>query len=180
MNLVAIVLAAGHARRFGGGKLAALYEGEPLLSHALRAARAAPVSRVIVVARENVDTPDGVETITVDNDALSDSLRAGIAAARDADGAFVFLADMPQVPHGIAGSLATALGANYAAVPVCDGRQGHPVLFAARAFPDLLTLTGDKGAGALLAARDDIARVETGDAGVLFDIDRPADLTPQA
>ena len=179
MKLVAIVLAAGHARRFGGGKLTALFEGEPLVVHALRAARAAPVARTILVTRADLVIPSVAapeETIQVDNEALAESLRAGIAAAQGYDGAFVFLGDMPRVPHYLAAQLADALAENYAALPVCDGRQGHPVLFAARAFPDVLSLNGDNGAGALLAARDDIARVPIDDPGVLFDVDRPEDL----
>ena len=41
-SFAAIVLAAGSARRFGGRKLLAPFDGRPLLHHALAAARAAP------------------------------------------------------------------------------------------------------------------------------------------
>ena len=53
--LAAVVLAAGSARRFGSDKLSAQFRGEPLVRHAIRAARAAPVDRVIVVAAPGLD-----------------------------------------------------------------------------------------------------------------------------
>lgn len=181
MNLVAVVLAAGHATRFGGDKLSAPLGGEPLLFHAIRAARAAPVTRVIVVARPGLETgkwPDkpAIDVIRLDSTALSESLKTGIAAAGGADGAFIFLGDMPAVPHGEAAQLAELLGSSYAALPRHDGRRGHPVLISAKAFPDIAALTGDEGAGRLLLARDDVVFDDCPDPAIHFDVDRPEDL----
>lgn len=181
MNLVALVLAAGSAMRFGSDKLSASLDGEPLLFHAIRAARAAPVSRVIVVARPGLHTGswDGsppVEVLRIASGALSASLKAGIAAARQADGAFVFLGDMPRVPHDEAPRLARLLGRSYAAMPRHRGRPGHPVLLSARAFPDIAALEGDEGAGRLLRTREDVVFSESADPAIHIDVDRPEDL----
>lgn len=182
MKLVALVLAAGTGTRFGsrghGGKLSASLDGQPLITHALRAACAAPVERVVVVASPDLPVPEraGVEVVRLTSTALSDSLRAGVAAVGQVDGVFVFLGDMPRVPPDVAGRLAQALGQNYAAVPVYRSQRGHPVLLSARAMADLTGITGDRGAGALIKACSDVAVVEVGDAGVLLDIDRPEDL----
>lgn len=181
MNLAAIVLAAGAGRRFGGGKLSALFRGEPLIAHAIRAARAAPVERVIVVCPPGLDiggwpgTPS-VEALRIASPELSASLKAGIAAAQGCDGAFVFLGDMPLVPHEMAASLASMLDANFAAVPRHGGKSGHPVLLSACAFPEIAGLTGDQGAGPLLKARADVAFLDWPDNGVLIDVDRVEDL----
>lgn len=181
MSLVAVVLAAGHATRFGGDKLGALLDGEPLLFHAVRAARAAPVDRVIVVARPGLDTGtwEGapmVEVVRLASIALSESLKAGVAAASGADGAFIFLGDMPAVPRDEAARLAGLLGNAYAALPRHDGRPGHPVLLAARAFQDIARLTGDEGVGRLLRTRNDVVFDECPDPAVHFDVDLPEDL----
>lgn len=181
MSLAAIVLAAGAGSRFGGGKMAAPFRGEPLIAHAIRAARAAPVDRVIVVCAPGLDIGEWtgqpmVEAARLSSPELSASLKAGIAAAGDVEGAFVFLGDMPLVPHDAAGGLAAVLKDNFAAIPQFQGRNGHPVLLSARAFPEVAGLTGDEGAGRLLKRREDIALLDCTSEGVLLDVDRTEDL----
>ncbi|MEO8208036.1 MAG: NTP transferase domain-containing protein, partial [Chloroflexota bacterium] len=44
LRSTAIILAAGRARRFGGGKLLATVDGSPLLQHVLDAVSAAGIS----------------------------------------------------------------------------------------------------------------------------------------
>ncbi|MEZ5742329.1 MAG: nucleotidyltransferase family protein [Sphingomonadaceae bacterium] len=181
MNRVAIVLAAGSSRRFGGDKLSAEFRGEPLLHHAIRAARAAPVERVIVVAKPglDIDAWDGatpVETVRIESGALSESLKAGIAAAGDCNGAFVFLGDMPLVPRDMAAMLAAQIGDAFAAQPTFEGKPGHPVLLSSRAIAAAQALEGDEGLGRILRARDDVLLVPCADPHILLDIDRPTDL----
>ena len=179
MNRVAIVLAAGAGRRFGGGKLAAPFRGEPLLAHAIRAACASPAARVIVVAAPGLDCGDTgrAEVLRLASDSLSASLRAGLEAAGACDGAFVFLGDMPLVPHGMAARLADAIGPAHAALPRFAGRPGHPVLLSPAAMADAVAhLNGDEGMGRLLRGRADVAFVESDDPGVCADVDRPDDL----
>jgi molybdenum cofactor cytidylyltransferase len=181
VTLVALVLAAGSARRFGSDKLSAPFRGEPLVRHAIRAARAAPVERVIVVCGEKLDVGDWpgkpvVETVRIASTALSASLQAGVAAATGASGAFIFLGDMPLIPHHVAGDVAAALGDHFAAVPRHAGKNGHPVLLSARAFPEIARLTGDEGAGRLLKQRGDVAFVDVEEDTILLDVDRAEDL----
>ncbi|MEO6716074.1 MAG: nucleotidyltransferase family protein [Novosphingobium sp.] len=178
MNFAAIVLAAGAGRRFGGNKLSSSFKGEPLLAHTLRAASAAPVSRVIVVCPPAFDTaawPD-VETVRIASPELSASLKAGVAAAEGADGFFIFLGDMPLVPLDIAAELAANLGKNLAAMPRWQGQPGHPVLLSVRALPMIAGLEGDQGAGPLLKGREDVAFVDCADEGVMLDVDRAEDI----
>lgn len=83
MRRVALVLAAGAGRRFGGDKLSAEFRGMPLVHHAIRAARAAPVDRVIVVCGAGLAIGEWpgeprVEAVRVASAALSE-----IAARRD-------------------------------------------------------------------------------------------------
>jgi molybdenum cofactor cytidylyltransferase len=181
VSLTALVLAAGAARRFGSDKLSASFRGEPLVHHAIRAARAAPVDRVIVVCGPSLAPGEWpcqppVETLRIASTALSDSLKAGIAAAGEAQGVFIFLGDMPLIPHDVAARLAAALGDSFAALPRHDGANGHPVLLAHRAFADIAHLTGDEGAGRLLKRRDDVALVDVADDTILLDVDRAEDI----
>ncbi|TCS12824.1 molybdenum cofactor cytidylyltransferase [Caulobacter sp. BK020] len=193
-----MILAAGAGRRFarrpGERKLLAAFEGRPLVAGALDAAFAAPAQRVLLVtdgdaelaafavAQARTSGRDADFEIVVAADAaagMGASLRAAIQALPPhSDGAFVFLGDMPRVPAGLARELARALVPGVdAAAPRFEGRRGHPVLFGRACFPALLALSGDVGARELLAGLGDrLALVDSPDAGVLFDVDRPADL----
>lgn len=181
MSRVALVLAAGSARRFGSDKLSAPFHDAPLVFHAIRAARAAPVERVIVVAAPGLDTgvwhgAPPVEPARIASTALSESLKAGLAAAGAVDEAFVFLGDMPLVPTGVAAQLAAALGDGFAAIPRHAGRNGHPVLLSRAAMAAVAGLSGDEGLGRVLKSRGDVVFVDVPDDAILFDVDRPDDL----
>jgi molybdenum cofactor cytidylyltransferase len=193
-RLEAIVLAAGAGRRFGGRKLLASFEGRPLIAGALDAAFTAPVRRIWLatngdpalsaIAREharNLGRQDDLAVIVVTDAAegMGASLRTAVAALpNEAAGTFVFLGDMPRIPPGLAQTLAEALAAGFdLAAPRFEGRRGHPVLFGRACFPALLALTGDTGARDLLSgAGGRLALIESSDAGVVFDVDRPEDL----
>ena len=187
----AVVLAAGSGSRFGGGKLMAAWGAGVLLEGALAAAFAAPVRGVTVMTGADADAiaaaarafDPRVRIVHAAHHAegMAASLRAGIASLpADAAGAFVFLGDMPRVPHGVLQSMAQAVRAGAAAAaPVFDGRRGNPVLLGASLFPQLLALTGDAGArGVLQSLGERLALIESPDDGVLFDVDVPADLQP--
>lgn len=172
-RLVAIVLAAGCGSRFGGGKLSAMLGGKPLLDHAVAAALASPAERVIVVGRPGSTLAEDprLSLVELESAALSDSLRAGLAAAGGAEAALIFLGDMPRVPHDMAARLIAALGEGLAALPEFDGKPGHPVLLARRGFVLADALTGDEGLGRALRGRTDVVRLAVADEGVVLDVD---------
>ena len=178
MRRAAIVLAAGQGSRFGSNKLLAPLEGEPLVHHALRAACAAPVGRVVLVARAALPPWADPRLVTIEGGAtLSASLRAGLTAVADCDQAFVFLGDMPRVPHDLAAKLGEAIGGALAAVPDVNGEPGHPVLLSAPAFALAAKLEGDEGLGRLLRGRADVVRLPVDDSGAKTDVDTPAALS---
>lgn len=186
----ALVLAAGSASRFGGRKLLADWHGAPLLHAALAAARAAPVDGVTVVT--GADAADVGSAIDAFDPAMrqvhapgyaegmSASLKTGIAAlSPDTDAVFVFLGDMPRVPHVVLGGLADAMRSGAAAaVPVFQGRRGNPVVLAREVFADIAKLSGDTGARQILQGPGSrVALVQSPDDGILFDVDTPGDLS---
>ncbi len=192
----AIVLAAGSGSRFGGGKLLAPWRASLLIEAALGAAFAAPVDRVIVVTGADAERVAGAVRDFAERvgragdlklvhaadhaEGMGASLRTAAAAVSpQAEGVFVFLGDMPCIPHAVLGPLAQAVrdGA-VAAAPVFAGKRGHPALIGRALIPGLLTLQGDAGArGVLGALGSRLALVQAPDDGVLFDVDAPDDLT---
>jgi molybdenum cofactor cytidylyltransferase len=188
-GFAAIVLAAGSATRFGGGKLIAAFAGRPLLHGALAAAKAAPVTSIVVVTGADAEAvaacarafDPAVRLVHAADHAegMAASLRAGVdALPDDVQAAFVFLGDMPRVPHAVLAPLAQAVaqGAT-AAAPTFAGRRGNPVVLSRALFADVQALTGDMGARPVLQRLGDrLALVEAADDGVLFDVDAPGDL----
>jgi molybdenum cofactor cytidylyltransferase len=69
------------------------------------------------------------------------------------------------------------LAAHALVVPTCEGEQGHPVGFARQHFRALAGLSGERGARALIEAeRARCLFLETGDPGVVADVDTPEQL----
>ena len=186
----ALILAGGAGLRFGSGggegKLMADLAGAPVIRRVAERVCGAGFREVVVATgAEGASLRSALEGLACRIVAAPDwaegmgaTLRTGIAAlADDAQGVCVFLGDMPLVPAALCQALVEAAGAaGYAARPRVAGQPGHPVAFTRAAFPDLARLTGDTGAAALLAARRDVAYVETAERGALADIDTPADL----
>jgi molybdenum cofactor cytidylyltransferase len=194
--LDAVVLAGGQARRFGGGKLLAPWGDGVLLDGALAAAFAAPVRAVTMVTGAGAPAVEAAARAFAARageagrlriahapdhaSGMAASLRAGIASLPlDVEGAFVFLGDMPRIPHAVLAPLAEAIARGHAcAAPEFHGRRGHPAAFARVLFPDLVALRGDQGARAILD-RVGPELIEAPDDGVLFDVDEVSDLEPK-
>ncbi len=185
-----LLLAAGRGSRFGAApKLLAPLDGRPLVRHAAEAAVAASLGPVVAVLGAHADPVRealaGLDLRLVHNPAhdegLSSSLRRGLdALPGTVRGAIVMLADMPRIGPDHLARLAAAFAsrdpAPAAVVPVHGGRRGNPVLLDRTALArDLASLTGDQGAGRLLAARTDVLELEM-DAAIRLDIDTPAAL----
>lgn len=183
----AIVLAAGGSRRFGAHKLLADLAGAPVLRRTVSAICTAQFRETIVVVGAELDAvsatlaglPCKVVPASDWAEGISASIRAGIEALQPgSEGLFLFLGDMPLAPGGLCAELAQlAKSAGYAARPLHGDVPGHPVAFVDEAVADLLALTGDQGAGALLrGAGLRIGYLPTTDEGAILDVDTPADL----
>jgi molybdenum cofactor cytidylyltransferase len=62
------------------------------------------------------------------------------------------------------------------AVPVYQGRRGNPVAFSRIHLQRLLQLSGDQGARKLLREFP-VCEIAVDDAGILYDVDSPEDLS---
>lgn len=177
-----VLLAAGQARRFGGGKLSASLDGQPLVLHAVSALQEMAFSAGRFAVTSAQTPPLGGHGFTPirlhpDGAPLSRSLALGIAAARQAGAtaAMIVLGDMPRVPTRHYRAMARHFDGDRLATLV-DGRKQVPAIFAARHFPALMALSGDRGAGALLQD----AMALTLEAALAADIDTRDDLARAA
>lgn len=189
MNVVAILLAAGSATRFGSDKLLhALPHEVPIAVQSARHLKAVFSDRVLAVVR-----PDSTrlrELLEKENcqivvceraaEGMGESLSCAVRAAGPADGYVVALADMPFIrPSSVAAVREAMLKGAALAAPYFRARRGHPVGISSKFRAELEALRGDEGAKQLLAAHaSEIVKVPVGDPAVLRDIDTPGDLSP--
>ena len=187
----AIVLAAGASTRMGQPKagLRVTPSGQTFAAAVVEALRAAGVTEVVVVAGAHPEAVTaavaGLEDVRVvvhggwAAGQLS-SLRAGLAVvdAPDLEAILVTLVDCPLVrPATVRQLIETWEAARPPIVrPAIGARHGHPVIFDRVTFGDLRSAPLEVGAKAVIARWSAaIANVPTDDAGVLADIDTPAD-----
>ncbi|MGL4401128.1 MAG: nucleotidyltransferase family protein [Luteolibacter sp.] len=160
----AIILAAGSATRFGGRKQLLEMNGETLIDRACRTALAAgcrPVLRVLgACANEILQRPElpDVATLVHRNwsEGMGSSLAAGIGELLKrepkCEAIFILLADQPLVSPELLQQMLHSLDLRFSMV-LCDYGEssGPPALFKRVHFPELMKLTGDRGAKLLAA-----------------------------
>ena len=185
----AIVLAAGNSRRFGSDKRKAkLSNGKMILESALEKALY-NFEHVILTLRHDDQTikeefksryKEAALTIILAPDSamgMGHSLANSFSKVNGWEGAFVCLADMPNIQDHTFKKLVHQLTPNHIVLPVHRGHQGHPVGFGRDFFDQLSALRGDIGARGLLAANSyAVKEIDVSDSGVLQDIDLPEDI----
>jgi molybdenum cofactor cytidylyltransferase len=180
-----IVLAAGSANRFGSDKRRALLgNGLAVLEATLASVPAAITRRILVLKAGDEDLIQRFQQdwhiCSADNpqSGMANSLACGIAMATDWEGVLIALGDMPYIKAGTFTGLQQALAAHAIVVPTHDGNRGNPAGFRKQYFAEMKNLAGDRGARSLLQKyAAECFEIETGDEGVLRDIDYPGGLT---
>jgi molybdenum cofactor cytidylyltransferase len=174
-----VLLAGGCSCRAGVFKMEALVGGKPLLLWGLEA-MASACGRVIVVAGRDAEKiaalvagRPGVELVINERyaEGMLSSVQAGVARVRSPR-FFLLPGDMPLVQAAVFSELLPH--AADVVVPACNGRRGHPVLISSRLLPGILAEPPGSSLGAFLRRRESVV-VETGDAGVLADLDLAED-----
>jgi molybdenum cofactor cytidylyltransferase len=181
-----IILAAGHAARFGSTKQILPWQDTTLVAHSARAALDAGLDPVIVALGYDAEKVAmalfGLPVRLVHNPEFSNgqstSIRKSLEALPSRTCAAVFLlADHPFVSREIVKALVEAHRRTLApaCAPVFEGQRGNPALFDKTLFKELRELSGDIGGRFLLEKyRDKIIAVPA-NRNILFDIDTPED-----
>ncbi|GHO91322.1 molybdenum cofactor cytidylyltransferase [Reticulibacter mediterranei] len=172
-----IILAAGSSSRMSGGhhKLLLPLGGRPVLIHVLETALASQARPIILVLGHRADEIRSQvaahikqhDISIIENpdyqQGMSTSLHMGLQALtnirdnnhQNADlpiSTVILLGDQPLMTASIIDRLIATREASGKSiiVPLYHGKRGNPVLFAADLFPELMEVTGDEGAEALL------------------------------
>jgi molybdenum cofactor cytidylyltransferase len=183
-RVAAILLAAGQSRRMGTCKQLLLLEGLTVIARSLEMLLAGGIGELIVVigpdgdevARAARDYPVTIVRTSDPHGDMATSVRTGRDALSPATPAAVIaLCDYPLVTAATITLLVEAhrLNPHAIIIPCHNGRRGHPPLFPR---PLLDTLVAPFTLRDLLLSNPErIECLESGDAGVLVDMDTPGD-----
>jgi molybdenum cofactor cytidylyltransferase len=188
--IVAVVLSAGESSRMGRTKAFLPFEGKTFIETIVTALKQSRVGQIVVVLghkaeeiRQRVEQLPVTPLINPDykNGQLS-SLHVAIrylmrsADITAIDGILVHLVDHPYINSALVDRMIESFYASQKLIvlPRYRSRRGHPVIFSASLFGELLQAPLDEGAKAVVNAHlQDTLELETDEAGVTIDIDTP-------
>ena len=186
---VAVVTAAGSAERFGGKKLLAPVNGEPLLDHTIRSLLEGGVTEVIVVVSADARR-ELARDVSAMNDAhvrvlenadpsrgMFSSIQVGVASAVG-DALLVLPGDMPYVrPETVRALIAKYRERPAIVSPRYNGKRGHPVVMPLSLRDEIAATTPTANLHDVIHHhQDERVDLEVEDAGVNRDVDTRADL----
>lgn len=173
----AIILAAGKSEAFKEFRPMMQVGQTTMIQKEIDTLRQAGVSPIVVVTGYQAETLEKhiahrgvifVRNKRHEASKMYDSVRLGLRRVqKKVDRVLLMPADMPMVSAETVTRMMEAGGA--AAIPVCQGRSGHPVMLSQELFSFLLDYEGNGGLrGAMDACGMEIGRVELEDPGVLL------------
>jgi len=186
--LAAVILSGGASRRMGSPKALLPYQGRPFLEHLLEITTHPKIGarRVVLGAdaepiAKNIALP--AAEIVVNKDWEKGQLSSIQAAIRSlpagTDGLLLCLVDHPLISAALVNELIEQFYGTSAKIvlPVYEGRRGHPVIFPAALYGELLQAPLEKGARAVVWAHaEDVLEVRTNEEGCVLNLNDPETL----
>ncbi len=186
MRTGALIVAAGMSSRMGQFKPMLSIGSISIAQRILATLHQAGVSKIVMITGYNAVTLErhlaGNGIIFLRNEAyettqMFDSVKIGLRYLQGKCDRILFTP--VDVPLFTAGTVKTILdsGADLAC-PMCDGRQGHPILIADRLIPEILADCGEQGLkGAMDRCSVPLLRIDVEDPGTIHDADTPEDFS---
>jgi molybdenum cofactor cytidylyltransferase len=186
----AVVPAAGSARRFGGGKLFALIDGDPLLDRTLSSLLDGGVSEIVVVvppepgwggAAARLQDPRVRLVVNPDpSRGMFSSIQIGLRAVADQGPVAILPGDMPFVRAETVRAVCERASHESGIVsPRLGGRRGHPVVVPFDVRGEILAASPTARLNEVLRRHEDrFVNIDVSDRGVVRDVDVKSDLAP--
>jgi molybdenum cofactor cytidylyltransferase len=190
--LAAVILSGGASKRMGSPKALLPYQGRPFLEHLLEvtAHREIGARRVVLGAHAEpiakaVDLK--ADEIVINHEWEKGQLSSIQAALRSlppgTDGILLCLIDHPLISSALVQDLIEQFYKTKKPVvlPVYEGRRGHPLIFSASLYDELLYAPLETGARAVVWAHSaEIEEVRTNEEGCVLNLNDPETLNKAA
>jgi len=184
--LTAVILAAGESKRMGSPKALLPYHDRTFLEHLVEITKHPKIGSQLIVlgaGAEAISNHVGLtpEMTVVNPDWESGQLSSIKAAlksigSRPTDGILLCLVDHPLISSGLIADLVEAFYRTNKLIvlPTLRGKRGHPVIFSAKLFGELLAAPETTGARSVVwnyAA--EVCEVPTSEEGVILNLNDP-------
>jgi molybdenum cofactor cytidylyltransferase len=183
--LAAVILSGGASRRMGAPKALLPYRGGTFLEHLLNVTAHPQIGwRRVVLGADAQTIAEGVE-LPVEEVVINKNWEAGQLSSIQSglrslpagtDGMLLCLIDHPLISRELVGELMERfyLSGKAIVLPIYKGRRGHPVIFAARLYEELLGAPLETGARAVVwTHREEVFEMETAEEGCVLNLNNP-------
>ena len=186
MEIGALIVAAGMSRRMGEFKPMLSLGSISVAQRVVATLSQAGVSKIVMVTGYNATMLErhlaGNGIIFLRNEdyehtQMFDSVKIGLRYLLDKCDRVLFTpVDVPLFTAGTVRAILDS-GAELAC-PMCQGKQGHPILIANRLIPEILNDCGEQGLkGAMDRCSEPLHRIDVADFGTIKDADTPEDFS---
>ena len=186
MQIGALIVAAGMSTRMGEFKPMLSIGSISVAQRVIATLSQAGVSKIIMVTGYNATILErhlsGNGIIFLRNEQyettqMFDSVKIGLSYLQDKCDKVLFTP--VDVPLFTAKTVKTILDSGAPlAVPMCEGKQGHPILIANTLIPEILNDCGEMGLkGAMDRCSVPLQRIDVEDFGTIHDADTPEDFS---
>ena len=186
MEIGALIVAAGMSRRMGEFKPMLSLGSISVAQRVVATLSQAGVSKIVMVTGYNATmlerhlTGNGIIFLRnedYEHTQMFDSVKIGLRYLLDKCDRVLFTpVDVPLFTAGTVRSILDS-GAELAS-PMCQGKQGHPILIANRLIPEILNDCGEQGLkGAMDRCSEPLHRIDVADFGTIKDADTPEDFS---
>jgi molybdenum cofactor cytidylyltransferase len=183
--LAAVILSGGASSRMGSPKALLPYQGRPFLEHLLEITTRPEIGVRRVVLGADAESiakaiPLKANEMVINAQWEKGQLSSIQAAVRKlpagTEGMLLCLIDHPLISSALVGELIERFHKSRKSIvlPVYEGRRGHPVIFSASLFDELLRAPLETGARAVVWAHaDDVEEVRTNEEGCVLNLNDP-------
>ena len=186
MQVGALIVAAGMSKRMGEFKPMLSIGSISIAQRVVVTLSQAGVSKIVMVTGYNATILErhlsGNGIIFLRNEQyettqMFDSVKIGLSYLQDKCDKVLFTP--VDVPLFTAKTVKTILDSGAPlAVPMCEGKQGHPILIARELIPEILNDCGEMGLkGAMDRCSVPLLRIDVEDPGTIHDADTPEDFS---